>query len=242
MYLSPKDEAFPFLMPAGRMHVILVVVPNIWCMLIHLFASLPEGPEYHRGYQQGGLIIDFIGQKPPTYRIYYLLADLLLLALQCLMLTIHTEREKLRVSLKTFKPLVPDSVAEAALGRTPEELDLEEQTIRGTQDLNGEDDEGGIELRPLRSSTGEASRSRTDVPESINNVSGDEPSRNHLSDILNSGNGIIGEYHVLNALRVATSNIERATATSLQTIGYRATWAALEAQRRGVPVPSQTSQ
>jgi len=243
MYLSPKDEAFPFLMPAGRMHVILILVPNLWCMLVHLFASLPEGPEYHRGYQQGGLIIDFVGQKPPTYRLYYFLADILLLGLQCLMLTIHTEREKLRVLLKTFKPLVPDSVAEAALGRTPEELGLEEQTLRGTQDHNGEDEDGAIEMQPLRSSTGETNRSRTEDPlEPVNNGSGDESSRSHLSDILNSGNGIIGEYHVLNALRVAFTNIERAAATSLQTIGYRATWAALEAQRRGVPVPRQTGQ
>lgn len=240
MYLSPKDETFPFLMPAGRMHVVLVIVPNLWCMLVHFLASLPQGPEYHREYQHGGLIIDFIGQKPPKYRLYYMLADLVLLVLQCLMLTIHTEREKLRLSLKTFRPIAPDPAAELSLTRTLEDLDAEEQAVQSGPGVEGENEEGDMELRPLRSATGDTEASRPDEYESLGNNSGDEPSRSHLSDVLNSGNAVLGDYHVINAFRLAWSDVERNTATSLQTIGYRATLAALEAQRRGVAVPGQT--
>lgn len=240
LYLSPKDNAFPFLMPAGRMHLILILVPNAWCILVHLFASLPVGPEYHRGYQQGGLIIDFIGQKPPTSRLYYILADLVLLVLQCLMLAIHTEREKLRLALKTFRPAAGGPAGALEIGRTLEELDAEEQGIRsGPSVIEGEDEQGDIEMRPVRSSTGDTATSQT-APGSPG--SGDEPSKSHLNDLYNSGNAIIGEYHVLNAMRVAASDVERSAATSLQSISYRATLAALEAQRRGVTVPGQTTQ
>lgn len=239
LYLSPKDNDFPFLMPAGRMHLILVLAPNAWCILVHLFASLPEGPEYYRGYQQGGLIIDFVGQKPPTSRLYYILADLVLLALQCLMLAIHTEREKLRFTLKTFKPLLTGPTADLALGRTLEDFNVEEQGIRSGPSVEEEDDQGDIELRSMRSLTGDTnvSPSLPDGPDS-----GDEPSKSHLNDLYNSGNAILGEYHVLNAMRVAALDVERNAATSVQTISYRATLAALEAQRRGVPVPVQAAQ
>lgn len=226
-------------MPAGRMHLVLVILPNLWCMLIHLFAALPVGPEYHRGYQHGGLIIDFVGQKPPTSRTYYVLADLVLLALQCFMLAIHTEREKLRLALKTFRPMRPDPAAELALGRTLEDLDAEEQGVRGGLAVEGEDEQGDIELRPIRSSTGDtnSSRSGLDPSDSV-----DEPSRSHLNDLYDSGNAILGEYHVFNAMRVAASDVERNAAASLQAIGYRTTLAAIEARRRGVPVPGQAGQ
>lgn len=240
MYLSPKDETFPFLMPASRMHVALVVLPNVWCMLVHLFAALPVGHEYHRGYMHGGMIIDFVGQKPPAYRIYYLFADMVLLVLQCLMLSVHTEREKLRLSLKTFKPLIADAALEAATSRTIEDLDAEEQGIRSSgpsvaEAANSDDD---IELQPLNRSSTDQRQERPRISDSPPS-SRDEVSRSRLSDLLGSGNAILGEYHVLNSMRVAATELERTTAQSLQTIGYRATMAALDARRRGAAVQAR---
>lgn len=243
MYLSPKDETFPFLMPASRMHVALVVLPNLWCMLVHLFAALPVGRDYHRGYMHGGMIIDFVGQKPPTYRAYYLLADLFLLALQCFMLSVHTEREKLRLSLKTFKPLIADAALEAATARTIDDLDAEEQGVRSSgpsvADAAGWDDD--IELQPLNRSSTDQRMDRADTSD-FRPSTREGISRSRLSDLLSSGNAIIGEYHVLNSMRVATTELERTTAQSLQTIGYRATMAALDARRRGVNVQTRQSQ
>lgn len=243
LYLTPKDESFPFLMPASPIHVCLVLIPNIICILLHIFVSLPVGPDYHRGYMHGGLVIDFIGQKPPTSRIYYVLVDVMILAVQCLMLTVHTERERLRVTLKTFRPMVPDVAQE--MGPTIEDLDAEERGV--SRDMPGSlpaDEEDGIELQPLR---------RTSTTEEANSTSGesepaareppiDEPTRSHLSDVLSSGNAIIGEYHVLHSLHNAALNIERTAAYSLRTISYGATMASIEARRRGLNVPARTVQ
>ncbi|RSL94000.1 hypothetical protein CDV31_014483 [Fusarium ambrosium] len=243
MYLTPKDESFPFLTPASRIHVVLVVIPNLICMLLHLFASLPIGPDYHRGYMHGGLVIDFIGQKPPTSRIYYLLADIAILAIQCLMLTVHTERERLRLTLKTFRPLIPDVAQE--MGPTLEDLDAEERGV--SRDMPGSlppNETEDIELQPLRPiNEAEEGSSQSGEPEPPARESpADEPTRTYLSDVLSSGNAVIGEYHVLHSLRNAAMDLERTAAHSLRTISYGATMAAIEARRRGVTVPARQGQ
>lgn len=236
MYLSPKAETFPFLMPASRIHVVLVVVPNLWCILSHLLFALPQGRDYHRGYLHGSIIIDFIGQKPPTHRVFYILADIFLLFLQCLMLAIHTEREKLRLSLRTFRPLVADAALEAATSRTLEDLDAEERGVGGPGSPHPELDEqeDGMELQSLTRSS--SSNDRTDgaaLETTARPDLGDDTSRSRLSDILTSGNAILGEYHIIHCMRVAATELERTTAQSLQSIGYRATLAALNARRQG---------
>ncbi|SPJ78050.1 uncharacterized protein FTOL_06439 [Fusarium torulosum] len=242
LYLTPKDESFPFVMPAGPIHACLVIIPNIICILLHVFVALPVGPDFHRGYMHGGLVVDFIGQNPPTSRFYYVLVDFMILAVQCLMLTVHTERERLRVILKTFRPMVPDVAQETA--PTIEDLDAEERGV--SRDMPGSlpaDEEEGIELQPLRPvSTPEEANSTSGESEPPSRDPLDEPTRSHLSDVLSSGNGIIGEYHVIHSLHNAAMNIERTAAYSLRTISYRATMASIEARRRGLNVPAPAVQ
>lgn len=244
MYLTPKDESFPFLMPATRVHVLLVLIPNIICMASHLLGSLPVGPDFHRGYQHGGLIIDFIGQKPPVWRLYYFLADVIILVVQCFMLTVHTEREHLRAALKTFRPVFP--VVEDTRARSTEDLDAEERGVlrNGSEVLHDETD--GIDLQPLGQprDRGEGSGVRADdvapmLPNAATGVAPGAP----LVDIMASGNAILGEYHVLYSMLSATMGLERTAAHSLQTISYGATMAALQARRQGasVGVSSQRS-
>ena len=244
LFVSPKDETFPFLMLINRMHILLIAIPNMYCILVHILTQVPAGHEYHRGYQHGGMIIDFVGQKPPQYKLYYILADFFVLALQFLMLSIHDEREKLRLKLGLFKPFVPPA-QEQPRGRTLEELDREE---RGEGALDETDD---IELRPLTgtSADDDASTSRDDGTErqeeeggSSRRSSEDGPSASHLADVLASGNAVIGEYHIMHSIRIAGSDIQRTAAQSLQTIGYSATFAALEARRRSVVVRAGTTQ
>ncbi|CAM1507072.1 Fc.00g067130.m01.CDS01 [Cosmosporella sp. VM-42] len=244
MYLTPKDEAFPFLMPASRMHVMLVAIPNLICMLLHLFTSLPSGPDYHRGYMHGGMVIDFIGQKPPTSRLYYILADIAILAIQCLMLSVHTEREKLRVTLKTFRPLIPELIPETAAAPTIEDLDAEERGI--SRDLSGittTNDTDDIELRPLRHSgeEEESTERNGESPSLSRENSTEESSRSHLSDLLSSGNAVLGEYHIVQSIRLAAMDLERTAAHSLRTLSYGATMAAIEARRRGTNVSANVS-
>ena len=245
MYLTPKDESFPFLMPASRIHVLLVVVPNIICMALHLFGSLPTGPDFHRGYQHGGLIIDFIGQRPPTYRLYYLLADVVILAAQCLMLTVHTQREKLRVTLKTFRPLVPELVQEMASARSTEDLDAEERgVLRDAPDMTLDEAEG-IEVESIAPSqeggqgSGQGSGQMGESESLLRETSNDDTPRTHLSDIMASGNAVLNEYHVVQSIMSAAIDLERTAAHSLQTISYGATLATLQARRRGAAAQSR---
>ncbi|KAF9765547.1 hypothetical protein IL306_002162 [Fusarium sp. DS 682] len=182
-------------------------------------------------------------QKPPTSRVYYVLADVMILAVQCLMLTVHTERERLRVVLKTFRPMVPDLAQE--MGPTIEDLDAEERGV--SRDMPGSsvaDEEDGIELQPLRrvSTTEETNSTSGESEPSTRDTLVDEPTRSHLSDVLSSGNAIIGEYHVLHSLHNAALNIERTAAYSLRTISYGATMASIEARRRGLNVPARAVQ
>ncbi|UKZ79503.1 hypothetical protein TrVFT333_007258 [Trichoderma virens FT-333] len=204
------------------------------------FGSLPTGPDYHRGYQHGGMVIDFIGQMPAAYRLYYLMADLLILFLQCLMLTVHNHRESLRVALKTFRPLLSEVLLEPIAGRTAEDLDAEERGV--SRHVPGmminETDE--IELQQLdRQGDGEGSEERNEQPGAAGGDGSDEPPRTHLSDIMSSGNAVLNEYHIIHTIKNAAVNTGGSTALSLQSIGYRATMASVQGRRRGATL--QTS-
>ncbi|KAG6198252.1 hypothetical protein E4U10_007147 [Claviceps purpurea] len=253
MYLTPKDESFPFLMPAGRVHVLLVVVPNLICMLLHLFTSLPRGPDFHRGYQHGGLIIDFVGQQPATYRIYYLIADLAILVLQCLMLTVHTQREQLRVLLKTFRPILPelsgDMQATAIAARSLQDLDAEERGVL----LHGQDvttpaanlttmeEGGGVEMRHAGGSLEAVEGDQNGEAGSLlQRSTSEECPRAPLSDIINSGNAVLGNYCIIQSVMSAAGDFERTAAHSLRTISYEATLATLQARRRAAVAQSAT--
>ncbi|KAG6323416.1 hypothetical protein E4U22_006242 [Claviceps purpurea] len=253
MYLTPKDESFPFLMPAGRVHVLLVVVPNLICMLLHLFTSLPRGPDFHRDYQHGGLIIDFVGQQPATYRIYYLIADLAILVLQCLMLTVHTQREQLRVLLKTFRPILPelsgDMQATAIAARSLQDLDAEERGVL----LHGQDvttpaanlttmeEGGGVEMRHAGGSLEAVEGDHNGEAGSLlQRSTSEECPRAPLSDIINSGNAVLGNYCIIQSVMSAAGDFERTAAHSLRTISYEATLATLQARRRAAVAQSAT--
>ncbi|KAH7163305.1 hypothetical protein B0J13DRAFT_634551 [Dactylonectria estremocensis] len=245
MYLTPKDDSFPFVMPATRMHVMLVVIPNVLCMLLHLFCSLPVGPDYHRGYMHGGLVIDFVGQKPSTSRLYYILVDVAILLVQCLMLTVHTERERLRVMLKTFRPLASNLAQQAMSIPSIEDLDAEERGVsREMSGVISMDETNDIELQPLRraSDAGDGNDQNGESESLSREDSMEESSRSHLSDLLSSGNAILGEYHVIHSIRSAAMDLERTAAHSLRSLSYGATMAALQARRRGGTVTSRTVQ
>ncbi|TWU77914.1 hypothetical protein ED733_005081 [Metarhizium rileyi] len=240
MYLTPKNEAFPFLMPASRVHVFLVVIPNFICIFLHLFASLPRGPDFHRGYQHGGLIIDFVGQRPSTYRIYYLLADFAILAVQCLMLTVHTQRERLRVMLKTFRPILPEITESLeARMRSIQSLDAEERGVSLHTPMDRFDAaataagmDPGNDAIEMREENGDQVAGETDTlpREALS----EDASRAQLADTMNSGNAVVGEYYIVQSVLSAAGDLERSAAHSLRSISYGATLATLQARRRAV--------
>ncbi|KAG5944962.1 hypothetical protein E4U53_006786 [Claviceps sorghi] len=254
MYLTPKDESFPFLMPAGRVHVLLVVVPNLICMFLHLLTPVPHGPDFHRGYQHGGLIIDFVGQRPAKYRMYYLLADFAILAIQCLMLTVHTQREQLRALLKTFRPILPELSHEiqaaAAAARSMQDLDAEERgVLLHAQDVASSvlamaaaDEAGGLGMRDMNRppETAELGERNGEAGSLLQRGTGQQSPGARLSDIMNSGNAVLANYYIIQSVISAAGDLERTAAHSLRTIGYEATFATLQARRRAALAQSAT--
>lgn len=239
MFLSPKSEEYLALVPAHRPHVFAVFGPNAICMLLHIFSSLPTASEAMHGYLHGGVIIDFVGQKAPTSRLGLLLLDLVILAIQCFMLAVHAERQRLR---KIVLPLratqgssAETSVAPAAETATvpaapSQDHDSEERGVLRNESATV-DETNDVELRQLdgqgsqvaAEEDGESSRliaesSRRRLPE--------------LMDTLRSGNAILNDFHVIQAIRTAGNDYQGAAAYSLQTLGYTATLARLAAERR----------
>ncbi|ATY58835.1 hypothetical protein CCM_06196 [Cordyceps militaris CM01] len=235
LYLSPKHESFPVALTATRLHVLLVIAPNLICILLHIFTSLPVGLDDQRGYQHGGLVIDFVGQKPSTSRIYYVLCDIILLVLQCVMLTIHSEREQMRVTLKTFRPMAADLAEQAAAGRTIRELDEEERGVSALLDEEAGDEAVEVEMRLLNQDSNDVVE---EAGPSNGNSNGNDnaDTTTHLFSVMNSGNAVLGPYHVLHTMRHTAMDARRTAAHSLTSIGYNATFAAIRAnaQRRAV--------
>ncbi|KAK9472202.1 uncharacterized protein V1510DRAFT_418250 [Dipodascopsis tothii] len=85
-YLTPK----PFAMRQARAPIVLaiVVATNAYCVLVHAVSRLPVSREANAGYVHGGLTIEFVGQRPPTWRVQLVATDAIVLGLQVLMLAV----------------------------------------------------------------------------------------------------------------------------------------------------------
>ncbi|KAK6841972.1 hypothetical protein PG990_006039 [Apiospora arundinis] len=232
-YLTPKPENIIFLLP--NYQVSAIVGPNLVCMFLHIVTSLPQANEASRGYLHGGVLVDFVGQKPPTSKLTLLLLDVVLLCLQCVMLTVSMERDKVR---KIIKPQRSNAASGGRAGvstrpATNQDHDAEErgvhrdapattgQTEHVTTRTSTTDDMGGL---------GEQTTESESMTSEERNTSYEE-----LGDILNSGNATLATFDVRGALRTAWSDRlntpESGAAFALQNVGYNATLAALAAQR-----------
>ncbi|RYP93509.1 hypothetical protein DL770_000393 [Monosporascus sp. CRB-9-2] len=224
LFISPRaDDTF---LNVPNYHVSAIAAPNIICIFLHLVTSLPFAGEASRGYLHGGVLIDFIGQKAPTSKLSLLLLDFLILGIQCLMLAVNMERERIRKVVK------PPRVSAATAGsterpQTTQDHDSEERGV--LRDAPTLDESNDIEMRPLRSD-------RRDSDGGTSPSTGTGSEYEGLLDALRSGNAILSTFHVRRALRDTWNNRgntpESATAYAIQSVGYNATLAALAAQRR----------
>lgn len=230
LFISPRSEESFLNVP--NYHVSAIIVPNFLCIFLHLVTSLPFAGEASRGYLHGGVLIDFIGQKAPTSRLSLLLLDFMIFGLQCLMVAVNMEKERIR---KVVKPPRVVSVTAATDSTdaplTTQDHDSEERGI--LRDAPTLDESDGIELRPLRSDRPD-NEERANLLESNSTEVGRE--YDGLLDVLRSGNAILSTFNVRQALRDTWNNRgntpESAAAYAIQNVGYNATLAALAAQRR----------
>lgn len=229
MFLSPKPKFIPP-MPQHQPYIPAIFVPNFICLLLHIFTARSEAGEAMRGYLHGGIIIDLIGQKGPTSKIHLVLLDFLVLALQCFMLVVHLEKERLTSVLTAF--LKPG--AEAGLPRVEvvasQDLDAEERGVV----RDAVTDNGDIEMQAMNprndgpSTTDIESGLETDAERS--RLLDEPPPRDETEDddtpldIFWTGNAIVADFHVLDTLRKQRHNYGHlsASATALQTVGFSA--------------------
>lgn len=112
----------------------IVIVANAVCILTHLLHTLPK-PTLQDKWNHGGMLVDFVGEKP-TSRFKLLLFDFLILGLQILHLALFYK-----------KPTVGD--ANERTSSSVQDLDAEEAGIsRANPPTTVETDEG-IEMQSL---------------------------------------------------------------------------------------------
>ncbi|KAI5923271.1 hypothetical protein F4810DRAFT_669593 [Camillea tinctor] len=237
LFVSPKAENTVLIIP--NYHVSAIVGPNALCMFLHLVTSLPQASEASRGYLHGGILIDFVGQKAPSSKLTLLLLDLVVLALQCFMMTVNMEKEKIRKVVKLSRRSNNPAEAGASVVAVPhpgQDHDAEERGV--LRDAPTMDETNDIEMDSLLNNDGNENRHETEDRTGPPSQAAARSSEfEGLTDILRSGNAVLANFNVRQSLRTAWHNRDApdgaaAYATSIQNVGYNATLAALAAQRR----------
>lgn len=234
-FFTPKPESFPIALPAYPAHVFSILFPNVLCILCHVFMTLPKGTEASRGYLHGGIIIDFIGQIPPTSRFPLLAVDLCILSLQALMLAVHSQREALRGAVKPNRGSI-DFLPELRRQLRAQTVDAGGQQRarrrRNRSDSTASTDHHDVEMGLVGSSDepgngdGDDETTRLISEQPTASTSGQQ-----LSDIYASGNAVLGEFHLVQSMRLASTDYSAAAAHSIRTLGYTASLATLLATR-----------
>ncbi|KAI0125949.1 hypothetical protein BJ170DRAFT_455282 [Xylariales sp. AK1849] len=229
LFLSMKSDHV--ILPLPNYPVGAIFGPNAFCMFLHIVSSLPKATEASRGYLHGGVLIDFVGQKAPTSKLTLLLLDVVVLGLQCFMLAVSMEKDRIKKTISPPRPAESGGSTETTGTNTGQDHDAEERgVLRDAPTMEGNND---IEMQSLRNGDGgdEEQTALLDRERSEMNSSHEE-----LGDVLSSGNAILADLHVRHALRTSWNDsgntAEGAAAYALQNVGYNATLAALAAQRR----------
>ncbi|KAI3342859.1 DUF1746-domain-containing protein [Ustulina deusta] len=239
LFVSPKTQDSLLIVP--NYHVSAIVAPNLFCMFLHLISSPPEAGEASRGYLHGGILVDFIGQRAPSSRFTLILLDAVVLAIQCLLITVNIEKERIWNVVKT--PRVNANLGVTiTVPVTGQDHDSEERGVsRDAPETDEVNEADNLEMRPLGNHNGGGVSDGEPVGEEGSRVlrqSGVQRTRQFegLTDVLRSGNAIIGNFHIPQSLRNAwhsrENTPESVAAYTLQNVGYNATLAALAAQRR----------
>jgi len=188
-----------------------------------------------RGYLHGGVIVDLIGQKGPTSKIHLVLLDILILGLQCFMLAVHVEKERLSALIAAYlSPTASSTEQPRAAVVSAQDHDSEEQGI--IRDVVT--DSGDIELQPLASQNGgpfTVENEGQERNEERARLLAEPPPREDDDDPLDSfwsGTAILADFHVIHNLKRQWADYGNATESAIQTMGFSAEFAAVAANRR----------
>ncbi|KAI2635306.1 DUF1746-domain-containing protein [Xylaria nigripes] len=248
LFVSPKTDT---VLVVPNYHVSAIVAPNLLCIFLHLISAPLEAGEASRGYLHGGILVDFIGQKAPSSRFTLIILDAVILAIQCFMVTVNIEQERIRNVIKP--PQANGHLGNShVVPTTGQDYDAEERgVLRDAPEMDEANETDEVEMRPLVHNSGR--RVGDERPES---AEGNGPPRQSgvqrndqyegLTDALRSGNAVLGNFHIPQSLRTAwhsrVNTPESAAAYALQNVGYNATLAALAARRRARLAAAQRRQ
>jgi len=195
-----------------------------------------------RGYIHGGLLIDFVGELGPISKFRLGGLDILVLVMQCVILAVVLEKEDLKSELEG------NTTRGGEAGLTGQDHDAEEQGVLRSEIVEREE---GVEMQNLSSSTamrdndqsrvaGEAEEQESlfEASSSHQRIRGEHP-----LDTFNSGQYIIANLHIIDALqssyrrwkegRSATAVAPSPTAQSIRdSLRYAAGRAAERRRRR----------
>ena len=234
MFLTPKPSFIPPA-PQHRPYIGAIFGPNFVCMLLHIFTARSEAGEAMRGYLHGGVIVDLIGQKGPTSKIHLVLLDILILGLQCFMLAVHVEKERLSALIAAYlSPTTSATEQPRVAVVTPQDHDAEERGIIRDVVTDNED----IELQSLASQDGRPLTEDVEGQERNKErarLLAEPPPQEEDDDPLEnfwSGTAILADFHVVHNLKVQWADYGNATESAIQTMGFSAEFAAVTANRR----------
>ncbi len=217
-------------MAKHRPYVPVILGTNAFCALLHILSSRPQAGELTRGYLHGGIIIDFIGQKGPSSKLVLIFLDIVVLALQCFMLTVHVEQERLKTALGSTDIL---SELLTIIG-VPQDHDAEERGVIRDSGIITDD----IELQPMATSQLRHDGSAVDNEEERDQLLAERVRRTDQEDdggpldVFYSGNVVVAEFHVLHTLRNQWIDHDNAATTALHTVGHTAGYEWARVQHR----------
>lgn len=231
IFFTPKP-AFIRTAPQKRPYIGAIFVPGFICMFLHVFTARSEAGEAMHGYLHGGVIIDLIGQKGPTSKIHLLLLDILLLVLQCFMLAVSVEKDRLQIILIALsKPGSEHEIPVAELS-TAQDYDNEERGFFRNEGINDDD----FELQDLSdTSQNQVARSILGMEDERTNVQSTSQQAQEDDEILElfwSSMTTVSDFHILYNLRRQWQDYGIATGSTLRTYGYSTELTALTANRR----------
>jgi Fungal domain of unknown function (DUF1746) len=175
-FLTARPAGIPE--PPVRSALGAIVGANILCIILHLVNPNPEAGEATGFYLHGSILIDFVGQLGPTSKWRLLGMDLLVLALQIVMLGLVIEKRRIANAGKQTTGSV-------------QTLDAEEAGILRSEDTRHEqhESEEGIEMQQLLA----------EAPP--DDHGGQEGSNTHALDEFYTGNRILAEVDIVETIK-----------------------------------------
>lgn len=195
VFLTPKPPLFPT-HPADRPFIGSILASNLICIVLHALWAPPSAGEATRGYLHGGLVMDFIGQKASTSRLYLLLLDVLVVVLQLVQMSVHITRQRLK---EGGAATTTTSGQQPAAPASRQDLDSEERGVRRSEE--------GIEMQNLdptgaaHSPTNNEDDDRTERDTLLSTTTLRPHSDAAILDTFNSGQIVLGDFDIAKTIR-----------------------------------------